>query len=278
MDELRWSARPKTSRPVLVAAFEGWNDAGDAATTAVDHLVEHWQATPFADIDPEGFFDFTATRPKVAGDHGARTVVWPANTFFARRGLVDGVDVVFLRGTEPQLRWRTFCGLVLEVAERTDARLVLTAGALLADVPHSRPTPLYGNTDDPMLAEALRLEPSRYEGPTGIVGVLHDECSRRNLSSASLWAAVPAYVAATRSPKAALALVTEIAMVLGVDPPLDLEAEVAEYESGIDVLVADDPETAAYVAELERSHDDESVTGDSVEAMLSAVERYLREH
>lgn len=261
---------------MLILAFEGWNDAGEAATQAVEHLIEQSGASPFAWIDPEEFYDFTTTRPQVRIDGDQRIIDWPQNRLLECRS--EGqLDVVLLRGVEPQLRWRTFAAQVVEVATTLQARLVLTLGALLADVPHSRPTPVYGTSYDQQVMEALRLDPSSYEGPTGIIGVLLDECRQRGVPSASLWAAVPAYVAAAPSPKAALALVDRVSRLLG--HPVRLgglgEAAVA-YEQQISELVSEDPETVRYVHHLEEQHDREREPED-VDRLLAEVERFLRD-
>jgi proteasome assembly chaperone (PAC2) family protein len=265
-------------RPVLIAAFEGWNDAGEAATTAVEHLWSSWDARTVARVDPEEFYDFTATRPRVRVGPGLERVIdWPANDLgWARPSGTDGV--VLLRGVEPQLRWRTFCAEVLDVAARLDCRLVLTLGALLADVPHSRPVAVFGTAYDEEVIHRLDLEPSRYEGPTGIVGVLHAECRRRDLPSASLWAAVPAYVPAAPSPKAALALVERALGLVGTSAPTAaLELASGSYERQIDELLVEDDETRDYVARLEEAHDaDQSAIG-SADDLVAEVERFLRD-
>lgn len=275
---LRWTERPALARPVLVAAFEGWNDAGDAATTAVDHLVRAWDARPFGSVDPEEFFDFTSTRPHVRLDDDlVRHVDWPANDlFWADPPGSDGV--VLLRGTEPQLRWRTFCAQVIEVARTLDCRLVVTLGALLADVAHSRPTPVYGNAYDPAVTERLGLEPSGYEGPTGIVGVLHDECRRAGVDSASLWAAVPSYAPSMPSPKAALALVERATDLVGAAVGIDALLTLTDaYEERLTELVEEDDATAEYVVQLEESYDREELEMNSGDELVEEVERFLRE-
>ncbi|HYF56770.1 MAG TPA: PAC2 family protein [Salinarimonas sp.] len=193
---------------MVVAAFDGWNDAGEGATGAVRALAEHWYAEPFADIDPEEFFDFTANRPMVRlVDGRSRHIDWPSNAFLAAEVPERPSDVVLLLGTEPGLRWRTFCEQVIEVVRATDARLVVTLGALLSEVPLSRPVRVIGTAEDDDLIARLRLHRSGYEGPTGIVGALHDALRRRGVPSLSLWAAVPTYVSGPASPAATLALV-----------------------------------------------------------------------
>jgi proteasome assembly chaperone (PAC2) family protein len=229
-EPLRWSRTPALRSPVVVAAFEGWNDAGDAATTAVRTLVEQWQADPFADIDPEDFFDFTANRPQVRlVDGRSRAVDWPSNQFWSATVPGTQTDVVLLQGTEPGLRWRTFCEQVLAVVRQLDARLVVTLGALLAEVPHTRPVRVIGTAEDDDLIDRLRLHRSTYEGPTGIVGVLHEQCRRRGVPSLSLWGAVPTYVSGPTSPTAALALVRRVGELLSVP------VETTELESESEV-------------------------------------------
>lgn len=277
MEYVRWAGgeRPRLDHPVVIAAFEGWNDAGEAATLAARWLAERWAPSPLADIDPEEFFDFTATRPRVQHDDGgARMIEWPANTFTAGNG--SGIDAVVLIGTEPQLRWRSFCAQVVGVADALGARLVLTLGALLAEIPHNRPTPMAATASDEAVIERLALTRSTYEGPTGIVGVLHDACARAGLASASLWAAVPAYVPGAPSPKAALALVERIADLLGVAvTATDLEIAAAAYERQVSEVVADDEDMADYLERLEERFDsDEGATSAS---LAEEVERYLRE-
>ncbi len=262
----------------MIAAFEGWNDAGDAATAAVEHLGAEWAAREFAAIDPEEFYDFTSTRPQIRVHDGrTRRIEWPANTFSWAEPPGTG-GVVLLRGVEPQLRWRTFCAEVLEVAAATGCSMVVTLGALLADVPHTRATAVFGNAYDPTVIERLGLEPSHYEGPTGIVGVLHAECVAAGLDSASLWAAVPAYVPSVPSPKAAAALARRASELLGsqVDTAaLDVMAE--SYEHQISQLVEEDDTTAEYVHHLEEQHDEDALAVQSADFMVEEVERFLRE-
>ena len=262
----------------MIAAFEGWNDAGDAATTAVSHLAEHWHAEPFAEIDPEEFYDFTVTRPLIRLRDGVtRSLEWPRNTLSWAVPEHTG-GVVLLRGVEPQLTWRTFSAQVLEVAASLDCSLVLTLGALLAEVAHSRPTPVFGNAYDEALIERLALEPSRYEGPTGIVGVLHAECAEAGLDSASLWAAVPSYVPSAPSAKAALALVERATELIGATvPTMELTLEAAAYEHEIGQLVAEDDTTADYVHHLEEQHDHDAMAVQSADDLAEEVERFLRE-
>ena len=276
MEHLRWQRRPALRNPVVIAAFEGWNDAGDAATVAARWLRQRWAPEPFAEIDPEEFFDFTSTRPQVRlADGVTREIAWPATTFSAGSG--SGRDAVVLLGTEPQLRWRTFCEQVVGMAHELGAGMVLTLGALLAEVPHTRPTSVIGTAVDQDLVHRLDLQRSSYEGPTGIVGVLQDACNRGGLTSASLWAAVPAYVPGAPSPKAALALIERTADLLSVPvSTTDLEIAAASYERQVSDVVTDDEEMQHYVARLEERWEsgEELGTGDS---LVEEVERYLRD-
>jgi len=281
MSHLIRSAEPTLRQPVLVAAFEGWNDAGEAATFAARFLSERWEAETFATIDPEEFFDFTSTRPQVhLDDEMQREIVWPSTTLSSTTIPDSNVDVIFVVGSEPQLKWRTFCDLIVDAAKAHDVRLVVTLGALLAEVPHSRPVNVVGTAYDRDLVRRLGLTQSTYQGPTGIVGVLHDAFRRAGVPSASFWAAVPTYVPSAPSPKAALALVERIAELLSV--PLtttDLEIAAASYERQIDELVADDEDTAEYVARLEQAADEPS-TDDVAEDqgdLIAEVERFLRD-
>jgi len=283
-NELRIAERPTLRRPVLIAAFRGWNDGGQAASLAAGYLTRLWQAHRFADIDPEGFVDFQTTRPLVSLDEGmTRRIEWPENVFHA--GAITGADrdAVLLIGVEPSYRWRTFTELVVGLARELGVELVVTLGALLADVPHTRPAPVTGAASDPSLVEELGLQHSRYEGPTGIVGVLHDACRVAGLPSVSLWSAVPHYVSLAPSPRAARALCERLGGLLDlrIDVTELLEAEKT-YAEQVSEAVASDPETAAYVADLERRADTmgelvdegELPTGESLAAELT---RFLRE-
>lgn len=267
-----------------MAAFEGWNDAGDAASGAARWLSDRYDATLVATISAEEFFDFTATRPIVetTGD-GRRSITWPDTELWAAR-TETGTDLVVLIGHEPHLRWRTYCATVLEAAEALGCSLVLTLGALLTETPHTYPTEVSGTSVDPEVLERVGLEPSTYEGPTGIVGVLHASCTQADQPSASLWAAVPTYVSGAPSPKATLALVERAVGVLGLHlPTTDLQIAAAAYERQINELVAADADTAAYVAGLEEAaeadhsgDEDDEQLGDDPEALVEEVERFLR--
>ena len=281
--ELRLVSRPTLERPVLIAAFRGWNDGGQGATLAGGYLARVWEAERFAEIDPEGFVDFQANRPHVSLDEGlTRTIDWPENAFYHARIPDTERDAILLLGVEPSLRWRTFSGLVLELARDFEVDLVVTLGSLLADVPHTRAAPVTGAASDPALVESLGLQHSRYEGPTGIVGVLQDACRNGGIPAASLWAAVPHYVSLAPSPRAARALCDRLGSLL--DVPIDTtelaEAEEA-YSEQVTEAVSSDAETSAYVEELERRTDEldleeheELPSGDSLAAELT---RFLRE-
>ena len=279
MDHLRWTAHPELREPVVIAAFEGWNDAGDAASTAARYLVERWEATLVATIDPEEFYDFTSTRPQVRlDDEGHRQIDWPSTQVFVATLPDSAAQVLIVIGTEPQLRWRTYTDVLTHVATTHGARLCVTLGALLAEVPHTRPTAVVGTAYEPDVIAGLDLQPSTYEGPTGIVGVLHDAWRRAGLRSASLWATVPSYVPGAPSPKAALALIERTAGMLDTAiATTDLEIASAAYERQVSELVDADEETATYVASLEERHDVAPSVLPSAETIAEEVERFLRD-
>src|SRR5256885_2305349 len=279
--ELRVSARPELTRPVLVAAFRGWNDGAQAASLAAGYLAKLWGADQIADIDPEGFFDFQATRPHVSLVDGiTRQIDWPETAFYRAKPPGLDRDVVLLLGIEPNVRWRSFTELVVGQVEELGVELVVTLGALLADVPHTRPSPVTGSASDAELVKDLGLSTSRYEGPTGIVGVLHDACNKAGIPSASLWAAVPHYVSLTPSPRAAAALCDRLGGLLGIEVDTgELRQAAGTYEEQVSQAVAADEETAADVEELEQRADE---MGDEVElpsgdALAAELTRYLRE-
>ena len=280
-DELRIDHRPELERPVLVAAFRGWNDGAQAASLAAGYLAKAWGAERFAEVEPEGFFDFQATRPHVSLVEGVtRRIDWPETVFYHARP--DGLDrdVVLLLGIEPNLRWRTFTDLVVGLASDLGIELLITLGALLADVPHTRPAPVTGSATDDELVERLGLSASRYEGPTGIVGVLHDACGQNGIPSASLWAAVPHYVSLTPSPKGALALCERLGALIGVEVDAgELEEAARNYEEQVSEAVATDEETASYVDELERRADQLEESNDlpSGDALAAELTRFLKE-
>ena len=277
MQHVHWQDRPQLRRPVLVAAFEGWNDAADAAATAARYLRDRWSATPFASIDPEEFYDFTATRPQVRLVQGiTRRIEWPETELSHAALPGTSRDVVVLLGHEPQLKWRTFTEQIVGVAKELGVELVVILGALLADVPHTRPVRVTGTAADGELVRRLGLGKSTYEGPTGIVGVLHDAFSKAHLASASLWAAVPHYVGSTPSPKASLALVARATDLLSSRvATTDLELAVVDYERQVSEVVADDEDMVGYVERLEEGFDGDEAVGSA--SLADEVERFLRE-
>lgn len=281
MLELNVTFRPELRRPVLIAAFRGWNDGGQGASLGGAYLAKQWDATRFAEIDPEGFYDFQATRPQVSLVDGVtRKLDWPENAFYHAPIPGSDRDAIILLGIEPNLRWRTFANLVLGLSRELGVEMLVTLGSLLADVPHTRPAPVTGAATDPALVAELGLEPSRYEGPTGIVGVIHDGCRNAGIPSVSLWAAVPHYVSLAPSPRAALSLVRRLGELLRVDIELDeLERAAEEYSEQVSEAVSTDAETASYVEELERRVDmleaaEELPSGETLAAELT---RFLRE-
>jgi proteasome assembly chaperone (PAC2) family protein len=281
-EDLRISKRPALERPVLIAAFRGWNDGGQGASLAAGYLAKIWDAERFADLDPEGFYDFQATRPHVSLVDGmTRRIDWPENTFYHCRIPGTERDAVLLLGIEPNLRWRTFGDSIVGLARELGVELVITLGALLADVPHTRPAPVTGSATDPQLIEQLGLEASRYEGPTGIVGIVHDACRVSDIASVSLWAAVPHYVSLAPSPRAALALCERLGELIDAEiDTTELQEAASSYAEQVSEAVATDEETASYVLELEQRVDaieeaDELPSGDTIAAELT---RYLREH
>jgi len=280
--DLRIDNRPELRRPVLIASFRGWNDGGQGASLAGAFLAKAWRSERFADIDPELFFDFGTSRPHVSLVDGAvRKIEWPENAFHQAR--LEGAerDAVLLLGTEPSLRWRTFCSLVTGLARDLGVELVVSLGSLLADVPHTRPAPVTASATDPALTEQLGVQASRYEGPTGIVGVLHDAFRQADIPSVSLWAAVPHYVSMTPSPRAAKALCDRLAELLEVTlDTTELTAAAEAYMEQVSEAVAADEETAAYVDELESRADeldDETRNLPSGDALAAELTRFLRE-
>jgi len=264
--------------PILVAAFEGWNDAGDAATGAVEHLAEVWGAVQITEIDPDDFYDFQMNRPTVALEDGAaRRLTWPTTRFLACRLPDAGHDVVLVRGVEPNMRWRGFCDQILSIASALGVSQVVTLGALLADSPHTRPVPVSGTSSDPGLATRLGLEHSKYEGPTGIVGVLQDCFEKAGTPAVSFWAAVPHYVAQPPCPKATAALLRKVEDMLDIPVPLtDLPERAREWEQQVDELAAEDSEVAEYIASLEEREPETDLPEASGEAIAKEFERFLR--
>jgi proteasome assembly chaperone (PAC2) family protein len=284
MDALAWTERPKLRDPMLVCAFKGWNDAGEAASAALSLLVGSLEARQVAEIDSEEFFDFTAVRPTIKLTEGmTRVIEWPSTTLHVAQIRGAERDLVLLQGSEPSLRWRTFADAIVEAARELGVTMVVTLGALLADVPHTRPTAITGLASDESLVERLGLGRSNYEGPTGIVGVLHTACARAKVPSVSLWASVPHYVAAAPNPKAALELVRRLEGLAGVAVDAsELEEAAADYERQVSAAVASDPEVKAFVEQLEESIDEEDVAPPprripSADTIARDFQRYLRQ-
>ncbi len=282
MELMSWERRPKLRKPALICAFKGWNDAAESATAALEFVGEGWGASRCATIDPEEFYDFQVTRPTVRLTDGrTREIIWPELVLFEASIDSAGRDALLLTGVEPNLRWRTLCNTVISVAGELEVEMVVSLGALLADVPHTRPVRITGIAGDPELVDRLGFSQTRYEGPTGIVGVLQDSCMRAGLQCASLWAPVPHYVAAVPSPKASLALVETLAQVIEVDVDTsELERSSAEYEERLNAAVSSDPDVKAMVERLEQQMDESEISptnlpsGDSI---AREFERFLRE-
>jgi proteasome assembly chaperone (PAC2) family protein len=269
----------------MVCAFKGWNDAGEAASAAVAFIRESFEAKDVASIDPEEFFDFTAVRPTVRLTEGlTREIDWPTATVSAAPVPGAEGDLVMFQATEPSLRWRRYTDNLVATARELDVRMVITLGALLADVPHSRPVAITGLASDQALVEKLRFQRTTYEGPTGIVGVLHQACAKAGLECASLWASVPHYVAAAPNPKVALALVRAFEGIAGVVVDAgELESAAEDYERQVSAAVASDPEVKAFVERLESAMDEVQDDGPDEQSLPSAdtiasdFQRFLRQ-
>jgi proteasome assembly chaperone (PAC2) family protein len=278
--------RPR--RPVLIVAFTGWNDAAEAATTAARYLATSFHARKFAEIDPEEFYHFGLQRPLVrlkGGSETEREIVWPAMEFSVAQSADLSRDVIIGVAPEPHLAWRRYCGAVLELAQRTGVTLVLTLGALLADVAHTRPVRLVGGASDPELSAWLGLRQTRYEGPTGIVGVLNTLAREQGLQTASVWANVPHYISGIENPKAALALVQRVLKLLGGAIDLsELEEAARQFDTNLAEIVGQNKKIASYVAKLEASEAEEPPPAQAVSdlppasELVSEIERFLREH
>ena len=285
MQPLIWESRPDGLRaPALVCAFSGWNDAGDAASAALTFIGESLGAERFARIDPEEFYDFQSTRPHISfTEDRRREITWPGIEIFAARVPRAPRDLILVQGPEPSMRWRTFCRHIVDLAEALGTQLVVTIGALLADVPHTQPVVINGLASDEALVTKLGMLETTYEGPTGIVGVLHTACTEAGLPSASLWASVPHYVAAAPNPKAALALVRKVEGLVAVSvDATDLENATGEYERQVGLAVQSDPDVQAFVERLEQAAEQDSRPlgpGDlpSGDALASEFQRFLRQ-
>ena len=278
--------RPELERPVLIAGFTGWNDAAEAASLAVRTIGEQWEARRFGNFNGEEFFDYQTTRPQIKLVEGVtRTVEWPENELSAteaRVGALGGRGAILLSGPEPNFRWRAFSQAVVDLARELDVRLVVTLGALLADVPHSRPVSVAANAQDPSLVENLCLTASRYEGPTGITGVLHRYCASKDLASVSFWASVPHYLSSVPSAPAALALLQSLSSLLGTSfDTTRLKSTSEDYQRQVSVAVAQDSDLASYVRMLEERYDAQTESGErnlpSGDELARELERFLRE-
>lgn len=271
---------PRLVDPVMIAAFEGWNDAGEAASTALEHLELTWDAEPLASIDPEEYYDFQVTRPHVRyADGVTRRIEWQTTRLSV--ATIPGTErhVVLVNGIEPNLRWRSFCSELLGHVERLGVTKVITLGALLTDIPHTRPTSVSGISYDTSSAGELRVEPSTYQGPTGIVGVLQNACVEAGVPAMSFWASVPHYVSQARVPKAAVALLQRVEEVLDVEVPLGaLPEQAEEWERTVSEMAEADEEVREYVRQLEEQAEagDEALPEADGDAIAADFERYLR--
>ncbi|HEV7584324.1 MAG TPA: PAC2 family protein [Solirubrobacteraceae bacterium] len=283
MQPLIWDRRPDGLRaPAMVCAFQGWNDAGDAASSAVSFLASALNARRFARIDSEEFYDFQSNRPSVRlADGGKREIVWPSVEVFEAPAPRAPRDLVLVQGVEPSMRWRAFSANLVDLAEALGVQVVVSLGALLGDVPHTRPVTITGHASDPSLVERLGMQASTYEGPTGIVGILHGACSDAGLPSASLWAGVPHYVAAAANPKAALALVRRVEGLIGVSVDVsELESAAADYERQVELAVQSDPDIQAFVERLEQAAETEESSPEEVpsgDILAREFQRFLRQ-
>lgn len=271
--------RPELVEPVVVCAFEGWNDAGDSATAAIEHLQLTWEATALSEIDPDDYYDFQVTRPTVRLVDGVtRRVEWPTTRLSVCRPPGANRDVVLVHGIEPNMRWRKFCAELISEFEDLGVTTVITLGALLADTPHTRPVPVTGTAYDATSAAQFGLERSRYEGPTGIVGVLQDACVQAGVPAISIWAAVPHYVSQPPSPKATLALLHRVEEILDVEVPLgDLPDQAEEWQRTVSEMAEEDEDVRNYVRALEERGDaDLALNETSGDAIAAEFERYLR--
>ena len=287
MDHLELDELPELRRPTFVTAFRGWSDAGEAATLAVRQLIDGWSAKPFATIDPEEFFDFTVARPMIRiTEEGQRDLQWPSNRFYYHKHDDGERDVVLFMGTEPHLKWRAFIGVVRDLFQRVDGARLVTLGALVAATTHTRPPPLTGFATEEELRprmDAMTITRARYEGPTGIVGALHDSWRRAQLSAASLWVGLPPYLGGATNPRGALALLEALDRLFAFAPDLASLAEAStKFEQQVDEALASDENMRAYLAELERRIDSgasEAATPDLPPAasLIGDLEDFLRQ-
>lgn len=268
---------PLLDDPIMIAAFEGWNDAGEVASSTIAHLIEVWDADIVAAIDPADYYDFQVNRPRVTGEPGSRQVEWPTTRIYLARDTPLERDVLLVHGIEPSFRWMQFTSELLSLAVETDTTMIITLGGLLADVPHTRPLPVTVTAEHPDIQQRYDVEPSRYEGPTGIVGVLTDTANRTGISTLSGWAAIPHYAAAAPSPKATLAMVAKLEELLdAVIEHGDLAEAAAAWQRGVDDLAANDDEVGEYVEALEQAQDTTELPEASGDAIAREFEKYLR--
>ena len=292
MDELRIDHRPELRQPILIAAFSGWNDAGEAATSAIRFMLRRWRASTFAEIDPEPFYDFTQTRPRVRLEQGERVLDWPPNTFAAQRREGHDFDLILLQATEPHLAWKTYMDAIMELCREFNVSTLITLGALLSEVSHTRPVRISGSSAEAELRDMLELgeaSTSRYEGPTGIVGALSQAARDAGLRSASLWANVPVYLDTSPNPKGSLALLERLNAALGLELTLhDLEVFAARFDAQVAAAVEENPQMADYARRIEQQEADaepEAIGGaqsdqgelPDPQAMVDELERFLRE-
>ena len=278
---------PLLRDPVMIVAFSGWNDAAEAASGAVEHLLSGWrdksdEVVPelIADVDSEDFYDFQVNRPQVSiDDSEIRSITWPTTQVFGLAIPSMQRDLVIVTGVEPSMRWKNFTADLLDLADDLEVSLVMTLGSLLADTPHSRPITVTGTGAHPSIASRLGVSVSKYEGPTGILGIIQDGCMRRGIDAISLWAAVPHYAASSPSPKATLALINTIEEFLDISIPMaDLPERSDAWEKEVDELAAEDSEVAEYVKALEESKDAAELPDVSGDSIAKEFERYLRRH
>lgn len=269
------AGREKLRRPVVIAAFEGWNDAADSASAVIEHIADAYPTEHLFELDSDDYYDYQSSRPRVVQVDGLREVIWPATEL--RIAHLPGRDVILVSGPEPNMRWQQFCGALVSAFRSLEPELIVLLGAMLTDAPHTRPLPVSGTCADPGLARTLGLEPSNYEGPTGITGVLADQCRRAGFREVSLWVSVPHYVAAPPNPKATLALLTRVEDLLDLALELgELPEQARAWQRGIDELAAEDSDFSEYIGQLEAQQDEGELpetTGDSIAAEF---QRYLR--
>ncbi|MFQ5966092.1 MAG: PAC2 family protein [Acidimicrobiia bacterium] len=276
MDFIEWRSEPELENPVAIVAFEGWGDASTSASAAAEFLIEHAEA-PFAALDPEDFFNFQMQRPMVQVDGGgSRQVHWPGAEFHVVT--VAGRDLIVLVGEEPHLRWRTYCQGIIEVLQSCGVGLVITLGAFIGRVAHTLPVPIFGVATDPDMIHRYQLFASDYQGPTGIIGSLHDQLRRAGLETISLWAAVPHYLAANHNPKVALSLLAKMGEILEIEFDLDeLGSEVSDFERRVDDAMYQSEELVTYIRELESDSTEPDMNPEGVSQLISEIEQFLKE-